>query len=67
MGEMREHAYSETAIKRALATYLPPAMVQIILGELGSTLQESAPVPTDEDHKAAQQLLRRWGIVGQAQ
>lgn len=62
MSHGREHAYSETAIRRALATYLPPAMVDIIMGALGSTLRdESAPVPTEDARRRARERMRRWG------
>ena len=61
---MTQHAYSEPAIRRALATYLPPAMVDLIMTSLGGTLRdESAPVPTEAARKRARDRLRRWGIA----
>lgn len=58
----REHAYSETTIRRALATYLPPAMVDIIMGQLGSTLRdESAPVPTEAQRARVRRRIKEWG------
>lgn len=62
MGEP-DLTFSATVIRRALATYLPPAMVDIIMNQLGATLRENtSPMPTEEHHARTRALLRRWGI-----